>query len=73
MWIYSVKGCKEPFLYYYEKPYRYQGFPLSMSGFYQLKEDCAAGIISGYECGGSTRGDYATLWYDKETADAESI
>ena len=67
--LYAVKGCGEPLLYYYEEPYRNWGFPLSVSGFYQLQEGCAAGIISGYECGGSMRGDYAALWYDKETGD----
>lgn len=67
--LYAVKGCEEPLLYYYEEPYVYVGFPLSESGFYQLQEGRAVEIVSGYECGGSMRGDYATLWYDKETGD----
>lgn len=67
--LYSVKGSEDPLLYYYEEPYAFEGFPLSESGFYQLKEDGAVEILSGYECGGSLRGDYATLWYDKETGD----
>ena len=25
-------------------------------------------LITGYECGGSMRGDYVCLWYDRETA-----
>ena len=35
-------------------------------------DSCAAGIISGYECGGSMRRDYAALWYDKETVSFHS-
>lgn len=65
--LYAFKGCEEPLLYYYEEPYIYPHFPLSVSGFYQLQDGQAVEIISGYECGGSLRGDYATLWYDRET------
>ena len=65
--LYAVEGCEEPILYYYEEPYVYQNFPLSVSGFYQLQGDLAVEILSGYECGGSARGDYAILWYDKAT------
>lgn len=64
--LYAVEGCKEPLLYYYEEPYKSWNFPYSVSGFYQLQRNQAEEIIYGYECGGSMRGDYATLWYDKE-------
>ena len=67
--FYAFKGCEKPLLYYYEEPYIYPPFPLSVSGFYQLQEGRAVELVSGYECGTSSRGDYATLWYDKETGE----
>lgn len=65
--LYTVDGCDDPILFYNEEPYRYQNFPLSSSAFYQLQNDRAVKILSGYQCGGSARGDYAVLWYDRET------
>lgn len=65
--FYIVDGCEEPLLYYYEEPYQFLNFPASESGFYQMQDGQAVEIISGYECGGSLRGDHASLWYDRET------
>ncbi|MCH5270712.1 MAG: WG repeat-containing protein [Lachnospiraceae bacterium] len=64
---YAVDGCDNPILFYNEEPYSYTNFPLSSSAFYQLYNDQAVQILSGYQCGGSERGDYAVLWYDRET------
>lgn len=65
--LYSVDGCDDPILFFNEEPYRYMNFPLSSSAFYQLHNDRAVQILSGYQCGGLARGDYAVLWYDRET------
>ena len=65
--LYAVDGCDTPILFYNEEPYSYTNFPLSSSAFYQLHNGQAAQILSGYQCGGSARGDYAVLWYDRET------
>ena len=65
--FYSVDGCEQPLLYYYEELYQLMNFPASESSFYQMQDGQAVEIISGYECGGSMRGDRAALWYDRET------
>lgn len=65
--FYRVDDCEQPLLYYYEEPYQLMNFPASESGFYQMQDGQAVEIISGYECGGSMRGDRAALWYDRET------
>ena len=65
--LYAVDSCDAPILFYNEEPYSYTNFPLSSSAFYQLQNDRAVQILSGYQCGGSARGDYAVLWYDRET------
>lgn len=65
--FYRVDGCEQPLLYYYEEPFQLLNFPASESGFYQMQDGRAVEIISGYECGGSMRGDRAALWYDSKT------
>ena len=65
--LYLLDKCEAPILYYYGEPYDQPGFPLSESAFYQIYEEEAVEILSGYECGGSLRGDYATLWLEKKT------
>lgn len=65
--FYNVDSCEGPLLYYFEEPYQLLNFPASVSGFYQMQDGQAVEIISGYECGGSMRGDYVTLWYDRDT------
>ena len=65
--LYFLDECEEPILYYYGEPYDQPGFPWSESAFYQIYEGKAEEILSGFECGGSLRGDYATLWLEKKT------
>ena len=65
--LYGADGGGQPLLYYYEEPYRLSTFPTSISSFYQIQGGQAVEIVRGEECGGSARGDYATLWYDRET------
>lgn len=42
------------------------GFPWSDSAFYRVKDGKAEILLSGYECGGSMRGDIVHLWRDQE-------
>lgn len=65
--LYSVDGSDAPILFYSEEPYRSWNFPLSSSAVFELQDGGAVRVLSGFECGGSDRGDYAVLWYDKET------
>lgn len=59
-------GDSETILYYYEEPFYQEMFPYSESGFFRQEDGQAVEIVFGYECGGSSRGNYVTLWYDKE-------
>ncbi|MCH5344767.1 MAG: WG repeat-containing protein [Acetatifactor sp.] len=59
----------ETILYYYEEPFYQEMFPYSESGFFRQEDGQAVEIVFGYECGGSSRGNYVTLWYDKENQD----
>lgn len=43
------------------------GFPWSDSAFYRVKDGKAELLLSGYECGGSMRGDSVHLWRDQES------
>ena len=43
-------------------------FPESYSGFYAIQNDQLVELFTGDECGGSFRGDYACLWYDREAS-----
>lgn len=66
--LYDVEHTGEPILYIEEEPYIRSSFPMSYSGFYAIENDRIVEMVTGYECGGSMRGDYACLWYDRETS-----
>lgn len=68
--LYDFYHTGEPILYFEAEPYRQTGFPESYSGFYTVRDNQLVELITGYECGGSLRGDYACIWYDKETSQA---
>lgn len=77
--LYRVENFARPVLYVHAMPYMRMNFPLSHSGFYAVEEGESNGgsndsegltlkqLVSGYECGGSLRGDYVHLWLDNET------
>lgn len=65
--LYDIDRSGCPVLYFYAKPYARTNFPMSYSGFYAEKDGSLVELVTGYECGGSARGDYVCLWYDKET------
>lgn len=66
--LYDLGHTGEPILYFEAEPYINHSFPLSYSGFYAIRDNQLVELITGYECGGSMRGDYVCLWYDRETA-----
>lgn len=66
--LYDFDHSGEPVLYFKAQPYQYNNFPLSYSGFYAVLDNRLVELLTGYECGGSLRGDYICLWYDRETS-----
>jgi len=64
--LYDFSHTGRPVLYVYIKPYEYYNFPKSHSGFFTLEGEEIICQLSGFECGGSARGDRACLWYDRE-------
>lgn len=64
--FYNADYSGNPILYCYEEPCLTYNFPLSDSGFYSLTDGKLKQLVSGYECGGSMRGDYVCLWKDSE-------
>lgn len=66
--LYDLNHTGEPILYFMAEPYVRNNFPMSYSGFYAIRDNQIAELFTGYECGGSMRGDYACLWYDRETS-----
>lgn len=66
--LYDLDDSGEPILFFNAEPYEYHNFPESYSGFYAIWDDQLVELFTGYECGGSLRGDYVCLWYDTETS-----
>lgn len=62
--LYRIEG--QNVLYFYTEPWRQWNFPESYSGLFTIRDGQVEQLISGYECGGSLRGDYVCFWYDKE-------
>ncbi|MBD5453428.1 MAG: WG repeat-containing protein [Lachnospiraceae bacterium] len=66
--LYDLDHSGEPILYFDAEPYKYNNFPESYSGFYAIRDNQLVELVTGYECGGSSRGDYVCFWYDRETS-----
>ena len=66
--LYDLDHSGKPILYFYAKPYSYNNFPESYSGFYAIQDNQLVEQLTGYQCGGSWRGDFVCLWYDRETS-----
>lgn len=64
--LYDLKHTGDLIMYFEAKPYRKHGFPESYSGFYEIRNNQLVELATGYECGGSAKGDHVCLWYDKE-------
>lgn len=57
---------EERLLYFYAEPWEQSGFPESYSGLFILRDGQVEQLTSGYECGGSLRGNYVCFAYDRE-------
>lgn len=68
MKLFRVDDYEKPILYFYQKPVESMNFPMSDSVFYCIENNEAKEIVRGYECGGSMRGNYVQLYYEKETS-----
>lgn len=66
--LYDLNHTGEPILYFEAEPYIRNNFPESYSGFYAIRNNQLEELVTGYECGGSARGDYVCRWYDRETS-----
>ncbi len=66
--LYDIDHSGQPILYYYMEPY-IKNFPSSVSGFYTDRDGKGEELLSGYECGGSARGDSVRVWRDIETGE----
>lgn len=53
-------------LYVRVEPYRQMGFPLSDSYFFSVRKGEVVPLLTGSECGGSLRGNYVCLYYDRQ-------
>lgn len=67
--LYDIDDRGRPILYTYEEPCINMNFPMSDSSFWDIRDNKLHEIITGYECGGSMRGDYVCLWRDNEKGD----
>jgi len=65
--LFHFDNFEVPILYYYEEPVIKGNFPRSDSAFYTIENNQIKELVSGYECGGSFRGDYVQLYWEKET------
>lgn len=64
--LYDFSNTGRPVLYVFANEYGVHVCRKSHSGFFAIKGEEVVCLISGFECGGTARGDYASLWYDKE-------
>lgn len=61
--FYDFSDTGKPVLYVSVSVY---DFGRVSSGFFTVEGNEVVCLLSGYECGGSLKGDYLCLWYDKE-------
>ncbi|MCM1118060.1 MAG: WG repeat-containing protein [bacterium] len=57
---------EEKVLYFHAAPWEQASFPESCSGLYTVRDGEVKQLLSGYECGGSMRGDYVCFMHDRE-------
>ena len=62
---FMLDNSNEMILYQVTLLHTSMGFPWSDSAFYRVKDGEAELLLSGYECGGSMRGDWVHLWRDQ--------
>lgn len=65
--LYDVDHSGQPVLYYCELPVVQYNFPLSSSGIYGIQDGKIVSLVTGYECGGSARGDSACFYQNVDS------
>lgn len=67
--LYDVDNSGNPYLFCMEEPIVSYNFPMSESAIYGIYNENLYIINNGYECGGSARGDYVSLYKHIETGE----
>lgn len=67
--LYDVDNSGNPYLFCMEEPIVSYNFPMSESAVYGIYNENLYIINNGYECGGSARGDYVSLYKHIETGE----
>lgn len=67
--LFNVDGYEDPILYCYKEPVINMAFPESDSVFYSIENNQVKEVFRGNECGGSMRGNYVQLYFEKETGE----
>ncbi|MBQ9991703.1 MAG: WG repeat-containing protein [Lachnospiraceae bacterium] len=67
--LFSLEQSENPVLSYREAPIFPPGFPLSSSALYAMEGERLYCLVTGYECGGSLRGNYVCFWKDSKTGE----
>ncbi len=65
--LYDIDDSGKPILYFYAEPFIRANFQQSYSGFFSIKNNKVNELLTGYECGGSSGGDYVCLYKDIKT------
>jgi len=65
--LFNVGDYEEPILYFYTEPVESMNFHASNSTFYCIENNQIKELVRGNEYGGSLRGDYVQLYFEKET------
>lgn len=67
--LYDAEALGTPILFCYEEPIIRYNFPMSDSALYTINDNQLQCLVTGYECGGSARGDYVCFWREREGED----
>ncbi len=62
--LYDVDDSGKPILYFYAEPFIRANFQQSYSGIFSIENNKVKELLTGYECGGSSGGDYVCLYKD---------
>lgn len=65
--LYDIEQSGIPILFCYEEAAIRSNFPMSDSALYTIKDKQLHCLVTGYECGGSMRGDYVCFWKEADT------
>ena len=67
--LYDAENSGVPILYCYEKPVISYMCAMSESSLCSIQDDHLKLLVTGYECGGTARGDYVCFWREQESGE----